>query len=89
MKILFNSNIAEVRVFNKARYSNSLWYGTGKRKIGRRLGIFPVYEKADAIFYKWDNDYWARSLTTTLRSVVPFLIRLMARSITSLIVRFT
>jgi hypothetical protein len=58
MKILFNSNISEVRVFQKAKYYSSLCFGLGKRKIGRRFGIFPVYEKCSALFYDWGGDYW-------------------------------
>jgi hypothetical protein len=58
MKILFSNNITEIRVYEKARHYSDLVFGTGKRKIGTKWGIFPIYEKIEGLFYHWSNDYW-------------------------------
>jgi hypothetical protein len=51
MKILFSNNITEIRVYEKARHYSDLVFGTGKRKIGTKWGIFPIYEKIEGLFY--------------------------------------
>lgn len=60
MKILFNSNISEIYVYEKrAVWDISLYVGEGKRKIGYKFGIFPKYEKCYAVFKYWDNEYYS------------------------------
>lgn len=60
MRILFNSNISEVYVYEKrVVWDISLYVGEGKRKVGYKFGIFPMYEKCYAVFKYWDDKYYS------------------------------
>ena len=60
MKIVFNSNITEVRVFpdRSLRFDTSLYLGKGRVKIGTKFGIFPVYKRVEGLFHSWSQNYW-------------------------------
>jgi hypothetical protein len=57
MKILFNNNISSISVFEKSRYYGSFIVKNGRRKIGTRFGIFPVYEKIYGIFGRYSEGF--------------------------------
>jgi hypothetical protein len=58
MKILFNRNISEVRVYEKALHYSELVVSTGKIRVGRKFGIIPIYEKIHGLFWWIDGEYW-------------------------------
>jgi hypothetical protein len=58
MKIVFNSNITEIRVYPKARYYSDLALRNGLVFKGRKYLIFPIYERKEGLFRRWDGEYW-------------------------------
>lgn len=58
MKVLFNSNISQINVYEKSYYFSSLTFKRGKRQVGTKFGIFPIYESVEGLFYYWDDKYW-------------------------------
>ncbi len=59
MKILFTNNISEIRVFEKYQeWDNSYYIDLGKKRVGTRFFIFPIYEKVKGLFYYYDDNYY-------------------------------
>jgi hypothetical protein len=60
MKILFNSNITEIRVFEKAIHHSCLTYDTAKVRIGTKWLVFPVFETKEGFFEDdiFGTAYW-------------------------------
>ncbi len=58
MKILFNNNISQINVYEKSRHFSDLVFKRGAKRIGTKLGILPVYETVEGLFYHWDDEYW-------------------------------
>jgi hypothetical protein len=58
MKVLFNKNISQINVYEKSQHYSDLVFKRGKRQIGTKWGIFPIYEMVEGLFYYWDDEYW-------------------------------
>jgi hypothetical protein len=60
MRIVFSSNITEVVIFGEKalRWDTSLILRKGKRKIGTKFLIFPIYEQIEGLFYRYSEEYW-------------------------------
>jgi hypothetical protein len=58
MKVLFNKNISQINVYEKSRHFGDLVFSTGKRRIGTKWGIFPIYETIEGLFNHWSEEYW-------------------------------
>jgi hypothetical protein len=50
MKILFNNNISEVRVYEKSLHRSGYEITWGKILVGRKFGIVPIFKKVYGLF---------------------------------------
>jgi hypothetical protein len=56
--IIYNNNISQVKVYRKSKYYSSLEFRTGRKKVGTKFWIIPIYQKVEALFYDWAGEYW-------------------------------